>query len=221
MQNKTAETFLSSFFVKNHFKYIFLFVISIAMISSCDDEDDQIFSPKPRGYFRIDFPEKTYRMYDSVCPYRFEIPTYARITKDRHKGAEPCWINVEFPQFRATVHLSYKAVSDTNLNTFLEDSREFAIKHQIKATGLDESVVIRDSAKVYGLVYDIAGNTASSVQFYLTDSTKHFLRGALYFNTITNIDSLKIVIDFIRQDILHLVQTCEWKNEIPLEKIRN
>jgi gliding motility-associated lipoprotein GldD len=191
------------------------------MITSCDDDDDKLFSPKPRGYFRIDFPTKNYRMFDSVCPYRFEIPTYARITQDRHKGAEPCWINIEFPQFKATVHLSYKAINDTSLNQYLEDSREFAIKHQIKATGLDESVVIRDSAKVYGLVYDIAGNTASSVQFYLTDSTKHFLRGALYFNTITNIDSLKIVIDFIRKDILHMVQTCEWKSEIPLEKIKN
>lgn len=136
------------------------------------------------------------------------------MSQDKHMGAEPCWLNLEFPQFKATVHLSYKDVSGPgmNLNRFLEDSRDFAIRHQIKATGLDETVVIRDSAKVYGLVYDIAGNTASSIQFYLTDSTKHCLRGALYFNTVPNIDSLKIVIDFIRKDILHLVQTTKWKN---------
>lgn len=203
-------------------KYLLIIPIFIGVFSSCEDDEDKIYSPKPRGFFKINFPEKNYRIFDSVCPYTFEIPTYSRITQDKHKGAEPCWLNLEFPQFKATLHLSYKAVSDTNLNVFLEDSRDFAIRHQIKATGLEESVVIRDSAKVYGLVYDIAGNTASSVQFYLTDSTNHFLRGALYFNTVTNIDSLKIVIDFIREDILRMVQTCKWKNgeNSPL-KIKN
>ena len=208
--------------VKFNFKHLFLIPILIGAFASCDDDDDKIYSPKPRGFFKIHFPEKNYRIFDSICPYTFEIPTYARIVQDKHMGAEPCWLNLEFPQFKATVHLSYKEVLDTNLNRFVEDSRDFAIRHQIKATGLEESVVIRDSAKVYGLVYDIAGNTASSVQFYLTDSTKHFLRGSLYFNTVTNIDSLKIVIDFIRADILHMVQTCKWKNaEITPKKIKS
>lgn len=206
-----------------NFKYFFLISILGLAFASCDEDEDKIYSPKPRGYFKINFPEKIYRMYDSICPYSFEIPTYARIVQDKHMGAEPCWLNMEFPQFKATVHLSYKAVTDTSLNTYFEDSRDFAIRHQIKATGLEESVVIRDSAKVYGLVYDIAGNTASSVQFYLTDSTNHFLRGALYFNTVTNIDSLKIVIDFIREDILRMVQTCKWKNQIEIgpDKTKN
>lgn len=208
--------------MKLNFKYLLIITVLIGVFASCEDDEDKIYSPKPRGFFKINFPEKNYRLFDSICPYSFEIPTYSRMVQDRHKGAEPCWLNLEFPQFKATVHLSYKEVADTNLNRFVEDSRDFAIRHQIKATGLEESVVIRDSAKVYGLVYDIAGNTASSVQFYLTDSTKHFLRGSLYFNTITNIDSLKIVIDFIRKDILHLVQTCQWKNEaIPLSKTKN
>lgn len=202
-------------------KYILFFSILIAGFTACEDDEEKIFSPKPRGYFRISFPEKNYRMFDSICPYTFEMPTYARIAQDKHKGAEPCWLNLEFPQFKATLHLSYKDVNDTSLIRYLEDSRDFAIRHQIKATGLEESVVIRDSAKVYGLVYDIAGNTASSVQFYLTDSTKHFLRGSLYFNTVTNIDSLKIVIDFIRADILHMVQTCKWKDGITPKEIKN
>jgi len=199
-----------------YFKYFFIIAVISVTFASCDGDEDKIYSPKPRGYFKINFPEKNYRMYDSICPYSFEIPVYARMIQDKHMGAEPCWLNLEFPQFKATVHLSYKAVNDTSLNTYFEDSRDFAIRHQIKATGLEESVVIRDSAKVYGLVYDIGGNTASSVQFYLTDSTKHFLRGALYFNTVTNIDSLKIVIDFIREDILRMVQTCKWKNQIEI-----
>lgn len=181
------------------------------MILLCSCDEEEFYSPKPRGYPRISFPEKTYRLYDSVCPYSFEIPTYSFIAPDRHKGAEPCWLNVDFPRFRATIHLSYKKV-EKNLGTFIDDSHDFANRHQIKATGVDEIPVLRDSAKVYGLLFDIAGNTASSVQFYLTDSSRHFLRGALYFNTAPNSDSLKIVIDFLKKDILHMIHTTAWKD---------
>ncbi|MDF2448157.1 MAG: gliding motility-associated lipoprotein GldD [Bacteroidota bacterium] len=183
----------------------------VFIIPSCGDDEDEVFLPKPKGYPRIDFPEKSYRLFDSVCPYKFEIPTYAYIDNDRHKGADPCWINVNFPKYNAQIHLSYKSVTN-NLDTFLNDSRDFAIKHQIKATGLDETIIIRDSAKVFGLVYDISGNTASNIQFYLTDSTRHFMRGALYFNVAPNIDSLKVVVDYIRKDIVHLIKTFNWKN---------
>ena len=85
------------------------------------------------------------------------------------------------------------------------------MKHQVKSTGIDETIIVRDSSQVYGLVYDIAGNTASNVQFYLTDSTHHFMRGALYFNSVPNIDSLKIVVDYLRKDIVHMIQTFQWK----------
>ncbi len=187
---------------------VLIFALSLA-VTGCDEEEE-VFSPKPRGYFRINFPEKKYRLYDSLCPYKFEIPVYAEMKQDKHNGADPCWLNMEFPEYKATVHLSYKEVNN-NIATYLEDSHNFANRHQVKATGLDEITVMRDSAKVYGLVFDIEGNTASSVQFYLTDSTHHFLRGALYFNSIPNIDSLRIVVDFIKKDILHLINTTSWK----------
>jgi len=186
-------------------------VFTLLAFVSCD-EDEEVYSPRPRGYCRIDFPEKNYRIYDSVCPYKFEIPTYSRITQDKHKGAEPCWLNLEFPKFNATIHLSYKEVNN-DLSKHLENSHYFANKHQVKATGLDEITIMRDSAKVYGLLFDIAGNTASTLQFYMTDSTKHFLRGALYFNSVPNIDSLKIVVDFLRADVLHMINTTSWKKE--------
>ncbi|WP_317896995.1 gliding motility lipoprotein GldD [Aurantibacillus circumpalustris] len=189
---------------------IAVFFISIFFIS-CEEEDDQVYSPRPRGYCRIDFPEKNYRIYDSICPYEFEIPTYAHIEQDRHSGADPCWLNLEFPKFNATIHLSYKDVNN-DLAQHLENSHYFANKHQVKATGLDEVVILKDSTKVYGLLFDIGGNTASTLQFYLTDSAKHFLRGALYFNSVPNIDSLKIVVDFIREDVLHMINTTHWKN---------
>lgn len=181
-------------------------------LTSCDDDDDDIVSPKPRGYIRIDFPEKSYRTYDSICPFSFEIPRYARMEPNKSPNAEPCWLNLSFPQFRATIHLSYKTI-ENNLDKYLDDAHAIANKHQIKATGLDEITVLRDSARVYGLLFDIAGNTASSLQFYLTDSTTHFLRGSLYFNAVPNADSLGIVVDFLKKDVLHLINTTRWKNE--------
>lgn len=191
--------------------YLILILPALLLLWACDS-DEPVYSPKPRGYFRIDFPEKKYRLYDSLCPYAFEIPKYARMNPDLHQGAEPCWSNLEFQQFKATLHLSYKAMRG-DLGRYLEDAHRMANEHQKKATGLDEIPVIRDKARVYGLVFDITGNSASSVQFYLTDSTHHFLRGALYFNSVPNSDSLKIVIDFLKKDILHLINTTSWKNK--------
>ena len=187
-------------------------------LAGCDNEEE-VFSPKPRGYFRINFPEKSYRIYDSICPYTFEIPVYARMNQDKHNGANPCWLNLEFPKYKATVYLSYNSVNN-DIGKFLEDAHDIANRHQVKATGLDEITVLRDSAKVYGLVFDIAGNTASSVQFYLTDSTRHFLRGSLYFYSAPNIDSLRIVVDFIKKDILHLINTTSWKTDAVVKDVK-
>ncbi len=184
--------------------------ISILGLYACGEEED-ILSPKPRGYFRIAFPEKSYKPYDSLCPFRFEVPAYSEVVPNRQKNAEPCWQNIEFKRFKATLYMSYKAVNK-NLPKYLDDAHEFANRHQIKANGLEQIAIVRDSAKVYGLLFDISGNTASSVQFYLTDSTNHFLRGSLYFNCTPNADSLKKVIDFLKQDILHLINTTSWKN---------
>lgn len=198
-------------------KFLVIIISLVTFVSCSNDDDDDVFTPKPKGYYRIDFPEKKYVLYDSTCPYSFEIPNYSFIDNDKHLGADPCWLNINFPKFNAQIHLSYKIVTN-NLDTILDQSRDFAIKHQIKATGLDETVIIRDSAHVYGLVYDISGNTASNIQFYLTDSTHHFMRGALYFNAVPNIDSQKVVVDFIRKDIEHLITTFKWKNSSNLKK---
>jgi gliding motility-associated lipoprotein GldD len=193
------------------FNYLILIFSSLIIFTSCVDDDDEIYIPKPKGYFRIDFPKKEYRVYDSICPYSFEIPTYAFIDNDKHLKADPCWLNINFPKYNAKIHLSYKVISN-NLDTILNQSRDFVVKHQIKSTGIDEVIIIRDSAKVYGLVYDISGNSASNIQFYVTDSTHHFMRGALYFNSVPNIDSLKIVVDYLRTDILQMIKTFKWKN---------
>jgi gliding motility-associated lipoprotein GldD len=166
-------------------------------------------APRPRGYYRIDFPEKAYREYQGDCPYRFEYPVYGSVVKDQDILAEPCWINIRFNEYNGILHISYKKVSQ-NLSAYLEDSHALAYKHTVKADAINETVIAKQEERVYGILYDIKGNTATSVQFYLTDSTRHFLRGALYFKTRIDKDSLAPVIQFFREDVIHFINTFEW-----------
>jgi len=182
------------------------FLIAFAGLLSCRHSE----VPRPVGYFRIDFPEKKYRLCDSALPYRFEYPVYGLILRDTTKGAEPYWINIEFPAYKGKLHLSYKKVQG-NLAQYIEDTRKLAFKHTIKADAIDEILVRNDSARVYGLIYDIRGNAASSLQFFLTDSVQHFLRGALYFSSQPNKDSLMPVVEFFRADVDHFIQSLRWK----------
>ena len=189
-----------------------LLLLTCVSLVSCGNDDDETIAPKPRSYFRLSFPEKKYVTYDSVCPFTFERPVYSRIDKDKNFGAEPCWLNLDFPTFNGTLHLSYKAVNG-NIKDYLEDTYTLVSKHQIKAAGIEEQIISRDSSKVYGLIYEIKGNAASSIQFFLTDSTRHFIRGALYFNAIPNTDSIAPVLEFIKKDIHQMIETFEWKNK--------
>jgi gliding motility-associated lipoprotein GldD len=179
-------------------------------------------TPRPHGYFRIDLPEKHYRNYTGECPFSFDIPDYAEIGHDTNKFAEPCWINVEYKRFHATLHLSYKVVNpDPNaksntLRDYLEQSRALAVQHQVKANAMKESPVMNDSANVYGLIYEFGGNTASSLQFYVTDSTKNFMRGALYFFARPNSDSVAPVYEFLKEDVYHMIETFKWNNEVKM-----
>jgi gliding motility-associated lipoprotein GldD len=169
------------------------------------------YTPKPEGYLRIDFPEKTYRLFDSAYPYSFEYPVYAYVVPDTDRFSEPYWVNIDFPRFDGKIHISYKQVRN-NLDRFTEDSRTLAYKHSIKADAIKETLYGNDSSHVYGILYEIKGNAASSLQFFVTDSTRNFLRGSLYFNVQPNKDSLAPVISFFRDDIIRLMETVRWKN---------
>lgn len=185
-----------------------LLLILMLVLVSCGDRNPQ---PKPRGYFRIDLPEKEYVTLDTMRYYSFEYPVYAVVTPDYLSPNEKDWANVEFPSYKGTVHISYKCV-DNNLNEYLEDAYMMITKHISKATGIRDSVIINCDKDVYGLMYFLDGEgVASPLQFYLTDSTKHFLRGSLYFNIYPNNDSLQPVIDFITDDVRHLISTFDWK----------
>ena len=166
--------------------------------------------PKPKGYFRIEFPEKKYETWNENYPFSFEYLKDAQVVKDKSRLAEKYWLNVEYPKYNATLHLSYKEVSE-NLEKYLEDSHRLVYKHAIKADAIDGTNYIDEQQNVYGLVYRIQGNAASSVQFIATDSLKHFLRGSLYFNNHPNSDSLAPVIKYIDKDIVHLMESLKWK----------
>ena len=187
-------------------KFSLLITALFIIFSGCSED----FVPKPAGYFRIDFPKKEYRPYNADVPYFFEYPEYAIIRPDTVKKAEPYWINIDIPIFKASIYISFKAIKK-NDSALTEDSRKLAYKHSIMADAINEKQYVDNENKVYGVLYDIKGNVASSIQFYLTDSVKNFLRGALYFNSSPNKDSLSPVIGFIRKDIDHLIQTLRWK----------
>lgn len=186
---------------------LFVLLLLALVFISCGSDP----VPKPRAYFRIDLPEKQYHLFDTNWPYRFTYPVYASVLADKSADAEPYWADIIIPRFGASIHLSYKRI-DGNLQQYSEDARKLAMKHIAKSTAIREYRIQRPEAGVYGLVYDIRGSEAASpFQFFLTDSTRHFLRGALYFDHAPNNDSLSPVIDFLEDDIMNLIQSLSWE----------
>ncbi|MCF8379353.1 MAG: gliding motility lipoprotein GldD [Bacteroidales bacterium] len=186
-------------------KKTILIALSFLLLYSCNSD----YTPKPRGYMKIDFPKKNYIQFNEGAPFSFAYPDYARIVADTSDNAEPWWYNILFPSFDATIYLSYKKVNN-NVNEFIEDSRTLAFKHSIKAESIDESLIYLPERNLYGIIYDLKGNTASSLQFFLTDSSKNFLRGSLYFNTSPEKDSLAPIVSFIRLDLEELINSFQW-----------
>jgi gliding motility-associated lipoprotein GldD len=196
---------------------IFAIVIAAVMfLSACGDSHD--YSPKPRGYFRIEFPKKEYHDYESAYPFTFKYPAYASIEKDTQTRVGPKLINMnhllnmQFRQFNATLHLSYETITSKKVfNELVEDARKFAFKNTVKSTGIDQGNISLPQHKVWGIYYTIDGNAASSVQFILTDSVKNYMRGALYFNNEPRLDSIQPVLNFIKKDVNVMIESFRWK----------
>lgn len=199
--------------MKNRPPFALIIIAFFVVFTSCTNDD---YIPKPRGYFRIALPEKTYKTFDTVYPYSFEYPAYSVVRPVVGEESEPYWINLDFPSFKGTLYISYKPVtSDSILYQYFEDAHTFANKHIAKADDIEPQIIRDDKNQVYGLVYDITGSgVASTYQFCVTDSTTNFLRGALYFNVMPNNDSLSPVIDFIKADIDHFIESLRWRKRI-------
>jgi gliding motility-associated lipoprotein GldD len=188
-------------------RIVHIFVLITFLTTACQEN----YVPKPRGYYRIGLPERAYTEMDSTLPYSFSYPVYCKITPDLYSPNEPAWINVEFPSLNGKLHLSYKKINN-NLAKYIDDTHMLVSKHIPKATAIEESQISNPEHHVYGTIYKIQGSEAASVyQFFVTDSVHHFIRGALYFNSEPNNDSLAPVIDFVSKDIDHLIETLRWK----------
>lgn len=179
------------------------------LLVSCAEE---VPTPKPIGYFRIDFPQKEYIHYSGKCPFQFDYPLRSILDTQTRKGQQPCWMNLHYPQYSVTIHLTYNELNDTNLAIYLEDSRKMAMKHTVRADNIEEKLFENAEDKVYSIVYDFEGNTASNFQFVITDSSKHFLRGSMYFNLPPKSDSLEPIAQYIKKDLIKLVETFQWKS---------
>ena len=184
----------------------------IALLAiSCNSE----FTPKRRGYYRIDFPKHEYQVFDQPgYPYSFEYPVYATVVKDttffEANPENPYWINIEIPRFNGKVYISYKDVKGSDFMKLVNDAYKMTYKHSSKATEITDSA-IRTPNGVHGIYFQVGGNAATARQFFLSDTTKHFLRGALYFDATPNEDSLSVVNDFLQEDLKHLINTLKWK----------
>ncbi|HEY0245246.1 MAG TPA: gliding motility lipoprotein GldD [Mucilaginibacter sp.] len=191
-------------------------IVAILFFAACGDNHN--YAPKPRGFYRITFPKKEYREYNSNYPFTFMYPTYAVMELDKkpnenkHLLNMQDLLNMQFPQFNGTLHLSYETITSKKVfDELVEDAHKFAFKHTVKATSIDEGIIHYPDKKVYGIYYTIDGNAASSVQFYLTDSVHNYLRGALYFNSVPQLDSIQPVLKFVKQDVDVMIKSFKWK----------
>lgn len=194
------------------------------------------YTSKKKGYYKIAFPERDYLQYKNPSfPYIFEYPRYARIVHDSNylgsMADNDYWINVDFPQFNAKFFLSYKLIGGMSVlkvkqaegkykdsavtNTFdnlINDAFNLTNKNDVAATSINDSLFVTPN-KIKGVYFKVGGNAATSRQFFMTDSSQHFLRGALYFDATPNADSLKPVLDFLEKDMKHLIQTLQWQKQ--------
>jgi gliding motility-associated lipoprotein GldD len=201
------------------FNKVILLIITIGLGAGFGISCREVAIPKPTGYFRIDLPEKNYTLFDqgkdikNHMPFTFEYPEYGRLNLQMDDEGDPGWFNIEFPEFKAKIYLTYKSVSNSFDTLIGETYKMNVVNHISKAEAIKEELINYPEHRVYGILYDLKGNTASACQFYVIDSINNYLRGSLYFAAEPNADSLAPVINFLRDDILHLIETIKWKEK--------
>ena len=215
-------------------KNILLAIASLFLLASCGGGENDRPQPKPKAYLRIDMPEHSYWLVDTLYhagdtivnsdtlfdvagsdktfPFTFEANNSAQL-KEKNAPKGELWIDLKYPQWDAVIFLTYKRLhSPADLRGQTDTSLHLLEVHYQFSSGLDERAFEDPEREVYATVWHIKGrNVASTYQFYATDSSRHFLRGALYINRVPNNDSLAPVLEYLQADIDHLVETLRWK----------
>lgn len=188
-------------------------VLVMVVFTACNSP----YTPKPKTYPSIHFPEQTYQRYVSdICPMSFDVPVYGTVERDSlyfdRELQDDCWLNVRIPRFKATLHLSYKQLEQRyDLDQLVEEAFKLTYRHVERADFIQPKMLQTDD-EVIGIWYDLGGNSASNAQFYVTDTAQHFIRAALYLRERPNIDSLAPIVEFVKSDFEHLVRSIEWED---------
>lgn len=189
-----------------------LLCLALLSFTACTSSEQAGYVPKPKGYPRIDLPAASYVPSPAGHPYQFDVNRIARVLPDTFRRAEPHWIFVYYPTLKATVQITYKPVLNDvdRLRGLLADAYKLTAKHNVKASLIEQQQVRLKNGLAASLI-TLEGEVPSQFQFVTTDSTRHFLRGALYFDTATANDSLAPVINYVRADMMQLLNTLRWK----------
>ncbi|HEU5289012.1 MAG TPA: gliding motility lipoprotein GldD [Cyclobacteriaceae bacterium] len=191
-------------------KGLVVVVVFMLLLGNCQQD----YLPKPLGYNRLILPEPVYHALPDTLPYTFEYSKHAKLLSDTSWISERFWIEIYYPEIKANIHVTYKKIFNNEqlLKEFMNDAYVLTAKHQIKAYAIDESIVKTPSGKT-AVIAELDGEVPSQMQFTITDSAQNFLRGALYFDTKVNNDSLRPAIEYVKKDIIHMINTFDWKKK--------
>lgn len=184
------------------FSRIAIIPIISALISCSGD-----VVPKPYGELRLEYPKANYQTFHSECPFTFQYSDFTRIDN----GKQPCWYYINYPKMNAKIFITYFPIKN-DFDLHIKEAEKMVYEHTIKASAIETKSFEYPEKKVFGNFYELKGHSASNIQFYATDSTKHFITANLYFNTRPKPDSLAPAIDYIKKDMLRMIDTFEWKN---------
>ncbi|MGM5631179.1 gliding motility lipoprotein GldD [Apibacter raozihei] len=188
----------------NNRKYYIPFFLFFIFFYGCKKEE---YIPKPEGQVRLEYPTPNYQLFSPEnCPFEFEYSTLAKI-QDRNKN---CWYNINYPKMKGTVYLTYSPVTH-NIYDLIKEAQKLVNEHKIKANSVKVKSFMYPEKKVYGNIYRLGGETASNIQFYVTDSTRNFLSGNVYFKVQPKPDSLQPAIEYIEKDVIRMIETTTWK----------
>jgi len=179
---------------------ILILIISFIFLSCNED-----VLPKPKAYLSLEYPKKEYKNLALLRPYTFDVLTKAIVIDDKNN-----WLKITYPKLKASIDITYRPI-ENNLKEFLTEAEKMVFEHTVKAEQIIPRDFVNSKKRVFGSLYEITGNAASQIQFHITDSTNNFIKGSLYFYAKPNYDSILPAVAYIKEDILHLIETLEWK----------